>query len=674
MKNGKASSAAGRIDVAFVRKSTQAQDDQGQMDNVRTMLRELGVSVPDSHWYVGTVSRRKVKSNERFNELMVLVESDKIGTVYVESQDRWGTSDRVELFSLLGTLREHGTRLYDLRARKDLTEKDFATEMLAILGSFKSEKELQDTAYRSLRTRLSIFNDLGSWPTGTHPYGYGKRCLSTDGKLLWEWHPSRRKSGGGHLYYPAADGSLLPGPDDVAIPRKAKGQRERTVLVPNRKHPEYVEAVKLVFDLFVRVGLSRRAISARLNQAGHRFNGGPFTHPDITNILDNPAYVGDTHFGKRQLGDLQTFDDKGIVVAASGKGKRTEGHRLIKPNTHEGLIDRPTWELAQKKLTAERRRTSHAPRNPAYYLKQLFVCGHCGKGLTGRTETDSKTGKKKVIYLCSTYVGGRCGGHEVECGYQRITHEAAERLLLDKAKELNLEQESMTSGAARLNLQDRLARLGHEDEQSNQQWKKAFEDGLDAFADYLSEEYPEMDWRELQKMRKQAWRFYCSERLEDLRNDIQKAEQRAVQAARSKLSELRSEHTSLTKSWARATEAMQAVLLDEIKRLELEIGAWEGRTVPMTERLKSVYSAESERQAERERLLAEWPALESREKGEAMRRLFTQVTLFWEKKWHPTPERPSRKRATNRSGRFGYTLRSDRTQWEYTELDSASFR
>src|SRR5262245_33700577 len=121
---------ATRIDVVFIRKSSPSQDEAGQIGNVGKMLKEQGVYVPEAHWSAGTVSRRKVRANADFNRLMQMVEAGKVRTVYVESQDRWGTSDRTELFNLLSTLRQHNTRLFDLRSRKDLTEKDFATEML----------------------------------------------------------------------------------------------------------------------------------------------------------------------------------------------------------------------------------------------------------------------------------------------------------------------------------------------------------------------------------------------------------------------------------------------------------------------------------------------------------------------------------------------------------------
>ena len=467
----------GREDAAFIRKSTQAQDEAGQRANVENMLKSRHVRISADHWFVGTVSRRKVKANAEFLRLMEMVEADRIGTVYIESQDRWGTADRPELFSLLGILREHNTRLFDLRDDKDLTERDLATELLAFVGSIKSEKELQDISYRSLRTRVNNFLDTGSWPTGTHPYGYGKACYAPDGKKLkWTWQPINRKTG--DVFYAGTKG-LTPGPVSVKIPRKDK--RDIIKLIPNA-NSEYVRAVQLVYDLYTRVGLSRRQISVRLNEEGLKFNGGTFAHTNITDILRNPAYTGDTVFGKMQSGELHTFDPKGNIVEVKEIPKernRDVANCLVKKNTHEPLVDRKTWKRAQKKLASERERTSYAPRNPAYYLKQIFVCDHCGKSLAARTENG------KVVYVCSSYLRGRQNGHPVDCGYHRITHEDAERLLLNKIEELNLPLDRATSDQARTNLEQRLTRLGHEDEESNRQWTTWFREGCTELVKYL---------------------------------------------------------------------------------------------------------------------------------------------------------------------------------------------
>jgi hypothetical protein len=133
---------------------------------------------------------------------------------------------------------------------------------------------------------------------------------------------------------------------------------------------------------------------------------------------------------------------------------------------------------------------------------------------------------------------------------------------------------------------------------------------------------------------------------------------------------LEAEHAVYTKSWAKASDLQQGVLKAEIERLEREINLWKPRTVPLSERLSTLYAAEAELREEREKLLAEWPALEAREKGEAMRRLFKKVTLFWEKTHHPPLAKPPRvrPRKTARKGRYSYTLRRDQIRWEFSTL------
>ena len=126
--------------------------------------------------------------------------------------------------------------------------------------------ELDDLSARSLRSKISLFKEEASWPGSVQPLGYGKRCYSRDGRLLWEWQPTASRLLG-RLSHADAGGNLTPGPEGVPVPRKTKGARERTVLVPS-SNPEHVRAVRLIFELYVRQGLSRRQISHRLNREG----------------------------------------------------------------------------------------------------------------------------------------------------------------------------------------------------------------------------------------------------------------------------------------------------------------------------------------------------------------------------------------------------------------------
>ena len=60
---------------------------------------------------------------------------------------------------------------------------------------------------------------------------------------------------------------------------------------------------------------------------------------------------------------------------------------------------------------------------------------------------------------------------------------------------------------------------------------------------------------------------------------------------------------------------MQAVLKQEIERLEGDIRDLEPRTLPLSERFKGLYNAEAERNTERKRLLGEWANLATVKRG-----------------------------------------------------------
>src|SRR5262249_55143803 len=153
----------------------------------------------------------------------------------------------------------------------------------------------------------------------------------------------------------------------------------------------------------------------------------------------------------------------------------------------------------------------------------------------------------------------------------------------------------------------------------------------DALASYLIEAHPEAgEWPIIQKLRKLVAQFYWGALddkpddyrpnakvpvdLAELRRGVKEAEETAVEEARKQLAELEGEHAAYTKAWVKATSDLQQnVLKTEMDRLEAEISAWKPRTVPLSERVKVLFAAEAEREAERQKLLAEWPTLENRE-------------------------------------------------------------
>jgi hypothetical protein len=251
---------------------------------------------------------------------------------------------------------------------------------------------------------------------------------------------------------------------------------------------------------------------------------------------------------------------------------------------------------------------------------------------------------------------------------------------------LGLEFGRNASEGARGNLQARLARLGHEDEESVRKWQGWVTEGVKALSAYLREAYPEMaEYPSVKKLNRLAAALYWGDldgepddrrpgglpgTLADLRAAVKDLEAAAVDHASERVAELEEEHAEYTRAWVKATSEMQqAVLKKDMERLEAEAAAWRLRTVPLSQRLEELYAAEAERQAERDRLLAEWPTLEAREKGEVLRRLFRTVTLFWDRKFVPAKGKPGRPLKTDRPGRYRYTLLKERIGWAFATTD-----
>jgi hypothetical protein len=559
------------VNAVLIRASTDVQDRQSQTENVTTMLAAgAGAAKPEDrgrwqvspeHWYDFVSPRSDVLTNPRLCELLELVKADEIERVYIEKFDRLGTDNPGDLLTLIGGLNRHNTSLWDLTASRECASWEIVPLLLNIVGVSASRGELEAKGQSSLRGRVGLFKDTGSWPCGVQPFGYAKRCDDKDGKkVLWEWHPTTRTRG--DLYEPKnpdGTGRLVLKKKDVPIPRKEKGARQRTRLIPGRK--EHRKIVELIFRLYVGEGLSRRQICHKLNAAGHRLYDRPFVHPVVTGILRNPAYTGTTYFGQRAQSKYYRIADAegGLqkVDVPKGKKKFRERRRLAdclrREGSHDALIDRQTFDKAQARLAREFREHAEGGgrgyvRNPAYYLRPILHCGHCGKPLSGRTANDPLTGEPVRCYVCPSFIRGKSNGHPVSCRYYRISHQAAEKLLLDKARELRVEIDDAREDGLRKGLDRDYAILENEQDLAAWERHERIVAGADAFVDFVGETY-QIAGRRLERLRKAAAGFYkwgttpstaeikrsLPSRLKDFRKAIEAAEQHATADARSAL-------------------------------------------------------------------------------------------------------------------------------------------
>jgi hypothetical protein len=102
-------------------------------------------------------------------------------------------------------------------------------------------------------------------------------------------------------------------------------------------------------------------------------------------------------------------------------------------------------------------------------------------------------------------------------------------------------------------------------------------------------------------------------------------------------------------------------------RLEMEIQDAKRRAVRLSERVERLVKEESRLIRERRQLIAEYPTMAARERGEAFRRIFKTVTLFWKRIFHPALENPTKPRKTNRPGRYSFELQQDQIIWVFAD-------
>lgn len=168
------------------------------------------------------------------------------------------------------------------------------------------------------------------------------------------------------------------------------------------------DIVKDIYDWFVYEGLSIKKTVEKLNNLGivnpseyKRQKGFKYKNPStsvnstlwsdrtVRNILERQYYIGNMD---QHRSESKFTEDKKIVVQIDTRDKEE-----ITLNTHEPIVEKRTFELAQKLLTRDRR-TSPTQKN-SYLFSGFLSCGDCRKSMT------AKKAKNTVYYYCSTYLG-----------------------------------------------------------------------------------------------------------------------------------------------------------------------------------------------------------------------------------------------------------------------------
>ncbi len=161
-------------------------------------------------------------------------------------------------------------------------------------------------------------------------------------------------------------------------------------------YPEQAEVVRQIYAWYVHEGVGGREIAKRLNHQGIPTQTGTsqWGAPEILRLLRKPANVGDL-----QHGALEFFKERTGVTH-----KRHRADPMVVANAHPAIVDRETWDAAQRILQARGQHSGRQANSP-YLLSGLVYCGYCGKTMV----VIKGGGNRKPRYSCRSYhMNGLC--------------------------------------------------------------------------------------------------------------------------------------------------------------------------------------------------------------------------------------------------------------------------
>ena len=317
------------IYVMYLRKSRQ-DDPQETVEEVlskhEAMLqeyarRELGGEIPEDCIYREVVSGENLSDREEAQKMLSRVESPSIAGILCVEPQRLSRGDLVDCGTLISHLRYTSTMVVTPMMTYDLTNKMerkfFQDELLRGRDYLEYTKEIL------LRGRIAAVK-RGCYIGRIPPYGYDKITIGKNHSL-----------------------------------------------VPN----ENADVVRLIFDLYVREGLTWFRIAQRLDEMGIPGPTGGKWHKDTVRvIIRNEHYIGKVVFNKvKATTVIENGEQKVKRLSQSGDVV------IIAEGLHEAIIDQETWEAAQALVARNpRKKHEHALKNP---LSSMIKCSCCGKAM-----------------------------------------------------------------------------------------------------------------------------------------------------------------------------------------------------------------------------------------------------------------------------------------------------
>ena len=321
----------------------------------------------DDGWSGGNFERPAWK------QLVADIEAGKVAHVIVKDMSRIGRDYLQTGFYTEVMFRQHGVHFVAIANSVDSDDQN-SNEFAPFLN-IMNEWYLRDLS-RKQRTAIRVKGESGKPTTNAAIYGYKK--MPGD---KYTWHIDEEAAAVvRRIFRLTIEGK---GPYDIA-----------RILYDDK-----VETPAVYF------GKQNKGVWKSKEEFPNPYNWSGFV---VGQILSKPEYMGHTvNFRSHK----QSYKDKNPVM-------NPKEDWLIFENTHEAIIDKETWELAQQLRKTPRRHDTIGEANP---LTGLLFCADCGAKMTNHR---SRGGTESCpypsdFYDCSTYTLAHqkrthaCSGHYI---------------------------------------------------------------------------------------------------------------------------------------------------------------------------------------------------------------------------------------------------------------------
>ena len=335
----------------------------------------------DDGWSGGNFERPAWK------QLVADIEAGKVAHVLVKDMSRIGRDYLQTGFYTEVMFRQHGVHFVAIANGVDSDDQN-SNEFAPFLN-IMNEWYLRDLS-RKQRTAIRVKGESGKPTTNSAIYGYKK--LPGD---KYTWHIDEEAAAVvRRIFRLTIEGK---GPYDIA-----------RILFDDK-----VETPAVYF------GKQNKGIWKSKEEFTNPYNWSGYI---VGQILSKPEYMGHTvNFRTHK----QSYKDRTAI-------KIPQEEWLIFENTHEAIVDKETWELAQKLRKTPRRIDTWGEANP---LTGLLYCADCGAKMYNHR---SKGGTENTPYPsdffdCSTYTLAH-QKHDTACCGHYISTKALRSLILETVR------------------------------------------------------------------------------------------------------------------------------------------------------------------------------------------------------------------------------------------------